>query len=155
MLEATVTQGRPYLWHLAVELSPGPGAMELDQMNKDTAPRWGPITEKLTRDSGGKAGAPGTGANVHLLWVVQTINCFLMKVVFSPPVSLCQAKEYGATLLGMYVAFLWPWFFQLAGRLLWRWNLCSFSVAFLPAAPSVGEDLHPLVCVGGRQKMLL
>lgn len=30
MLEATVTQGRPSLWHLEVELNPWPGAMGLE-----------------------------------------------------------------------------------------------------------------------------
>lgn len=98
-LEEIVAQERPFLWHLEVELSPGPGTVGLESDEQGHCPKMGvcyrTAPQKLRWEVWGTWGESqsspelgGTGDN----------KTFLMKLLFCPSVSPCQVKECGATI---------------------------------------------------------
>lgn len=77
-------------------------------MNKDTASRQGPTAEQLPRGSGGEAGVPGEGANLHLHWAAQMIiNCFFKEAAV---LSICQSMLGHSLSQGCTQHFWCPWF---------------------------------------------
>lgn len=59
MLEVTVALGRTYLWHIEVELNPGPGAMGLESDEQGHCPKMGPHHRVAPQAQTGRLGHLG------------------------------------------------------------------------------------------------
>lgn len=102
MLEVTVTQERPSLWHLGVGLSPWPGVMGLESDKQGHCLKSGAYCRAAPQRP--RRGGWGIWGGSHSLLAQGStdanklfFNELFLRKLFCPFVNSCQTKECGLT----------------------------------------------------------